>query len=139
MAKIRINECSYDEMMSLTGLKLRLARMLWSVREEKGNLKHIDFKYILGITSRQNSAGLLDFSPCRVRKGETGGKTYGYRERTLNMGTGRHVSWLGREHLDAPQGSGHANFLSKYQTHSTEHIWRETSVEGKYREANDGE
>jgi hypothetical protein len=39
MAKIRINECSYDEMMSLTELKLRSARMLWSVREEKGNLK----------------------------------------------------------------------------------------------------
>jgi len=36
-------------------------------------------------------------------------------------------------------GSGHANLLSKYRTHPTENIWRETSVEGKYREANDGE
>ena len=139
MAKIRINECSYDEMLFLTGLRLRSARMLWSVREEKGNLKPIDFKYILGITNRQNITGLLDFSPCRVRNGKRGGKTYAYREETLNMGTGRHVSRLGRAHLDAPQGSGHANFLSKYQTHPTENIWRETSVEGKYREANDGE
>jgi hypothetical protein len=46
------------------------------VREEKGNLKPIDFKYILGITSRQNITGMLDFSPCRVRNGERGGKTY---------------------------------------------------------------
>jgi hypothetical protein len=84
--------------------------MLWSVREEKGNLKPIDFKYILGITSRQNITGMLDFSPCRVRNGERGGKTYAYREETLNMGTGRHVSGLGRAHIDAPQGSGHANF-----------------------------
>ena len=36
-------------------------------------------------------------------------------------------------------GSGHANLLSKYRTHPTENIWKETSVEGKYREANDGE
>jgi hypothetical protein len=63
MAKIRINESSYDEMLSLTGLKLRSARMFCSVREEKGNLKHIDFKYISGIKSRQNITGLLDFSP----------------------------------------------------------------------------
>ena len=99
MAKIRINECSYDEMLSLTGLILRSARMLWSVKEEKGNLKPIDFKYILGITSRQNITGLLDFSPCRVWKGKTRGKTCGYREETLNMGTGRHVSGLGRRTL----------------------------------------
>jgi hypothetical protein len=31
------------------------------------------------------------------------------------------------------------NLLSKYRTHPTENIWKETSVEGKYREANDGE
>ena len=36
-------------------------------------------------------------------------------------------------------GFGHANLLSKYRTHPTEYIWKETSVEGKYREANDGE
>jgi hypothetical protein len=35
-------------------------------------------------------------------------------------------------------GSGHANLLSKYRTHPTENIWKETSVEGKHREANDG-
>ena len=114
MAKIRINECSY-EMLSLPGLRLRSARMLWIVTEEKGNLKTIDLKYILVITS----------------------KTYVYREETLDMGTGMHVSGLARGHLAAPQGSGHVNLLSKYRTHPTENIWRETSVEGKYREAND--
>jgi hypothetical protein len=112
--------------------------MLWIVREEKGNLKPIDLKYILGITSRQNLTGLLEFIPCRVRNGERGGKTYVYREETLDMGTGRHVSGLARGHLAAPQGSDHAKLLSKYRTHPTENIWRETSVEGKYREANDG-
>lgn len=85
----------HDEMLSLPGLRLRSARMLWIVREEKGNLKPIDLKYILGITSRQNLTGLLDFSPCRVRNGERGGKTYVYREETLDMGTGRNVSGLG--------------------------------------------
>ena len=79
-------------MLSLRGLRLRSTRMLWSVREEKENLKPIDFKYILGITSRQNITGMLDFSPCRVSNGERGGKTYAHREETLNMGTGRHVS-----------------------------------------------
>jgi hypothetical protein len=79
-------------MLSLTGLRLRLARMLWSVRGKKGNLKPINFKYILGITSRQHITGLLDFSPCRVRNGERGDETYAYREETLNMGTERHVS-----------------------------------------------
>ena len=98
MAKIRINECSYDEMLSLPdpGLRLRSARRLWIVREEKGNLKPIDVEYLLGITSMQNLAGLLDFSPCRVRNGERRGKTYAYREETLDMGTGRHVSGLAR-------------------------------------------
>ena len=141
MAKIRINECSYDEMLSLPdpGLRLRSARRLWIVREEKGNLKPIDVEYLLGITSMQNLAGLLDFSPCRVRNGERRGKTYAYREETLDMGTGRHVSGLARGHLAAPQGSGHANLLSKYRSHPTENIWKETSVDGKYREANDGE
>lgn len=141
MAKIRINECSYDEMLSLTdpGLRLRSARRLWIVREEKGNLKPIDVEYLLGITSMQNLAGLLDFSPCRVRNGERRGKTYAYREETLDMGTGRHVSWLARGHLAAPQGSGHANLLSKYRSRPTENIWKETSVDGKYREANYGE
>ena len=100
MAKIRINECSYDEMLSLPGLRLKSARMLWIVTEEKGNLKPIDLKYILVITSRKNLTGLLDFSPCRVRNGaERGGKTYAYREETLDMGTGRHVSGLARGHL----------------------------------------
>jgi len=139
MAKIRINECSYDEMLSLPGVRLRSARRLWIVREEKGNLKPIDLKYLLGITSRQNLAGLIDFSPCRVRNGERGGKTYVYREETLDIGTGRHVSGLARGHLAAPQGSGHVNLLSKYQSLPTENIWRETSVGGKYREANDEE
>jgi len=120
MAKIRNNECSYDEMLSLPGLRLRSVRMLWIVREEKGNLKTIDLKYILGITSRQNLAGLLDFSPCRVRNGERGGKTYVYKEETLDMGTRRHVSGLARGHLAAPQGSGHANLLSNYWTLPTE-------------------
>jgi len=55
------------------------------------------------------------------------------------MGTGKHVSGLARGNLASPQGSDHANMLSKYRTHPTENIWRETSVEGKYREANDGE
>jgi hypothetical protein len=141
MAKIRINECSYDEMLFLTGLRLRSARMLWSVREEKGNLKPIDLKYILGITSRQNLTGLLDFSPCRVRSGERGGKTYVYREETLDMGIGRHVSVLARGHLAAPQGYGHANLLSNYQTLPTENSigGKLSNVKGKHREVNDGE